>query len=172
MKKAGLILLSFVLFACQPKEEEQSIKDGMPEEMPSDFNFSLQFGIQQKNEINTFEGKLTKDLIADGVATSDLILTEDEMEDIYVRMREIKIAEPKDFTPEPVNGEVCTQEPHEEDEWNIVINDETLPHSISGSFCEPTDDAEQLIKLRNEVVNEIKRKEEYKSFPESRGGYE
>ena len=134
MKKAGLILLSIVLFACQPKGEEQINKEGMPEEMPSDFNFSIQFGIQKKNEINTFEGKLTKDLIADGVATGDLILTEDEMEEIYERMREIKIAEPKDFTPEPVNGEVCTQEPHEEDEWIIVVNRETLTHSISGNF--------------------------------------
>lgn len=172
MKKVGLILLSIVLFACQPKGEEQALYDSPPQEMPSDFNFSLQFGIQKKNEINTFEGMLTKDLIADGVATGDLILTEEEMEDIYERMREIKIAEPKDFTPEPVNGEVCTQEPYEEDEWNIVINGETITHSISGSFCEPTADAKQFIELRNEVVNQIKRKVEYKSLPKSRGGYE
>ncbi|MDN3451699.1 hypothetical protein QMA09_15985 [Planococcus sp. APC 3906] len=165
-------MLSIVLFACQPKGEEHSNKDGMPEEMPNDFNFSLQYGIQKKNEINTFEGKLTKDLIADGVATADLILTEDEMEEIYERMREIKITETKDFTPGPINGEICTQEPHEEDEWHIVINGETLTHSISGSFCEPTDDAKQFIELRNEVVNEIKSKVAYKSLPEPRGGCE
>ena len=177
MIKASLILLlSIIFFDCQAKVEEQSLNDDppedMPQEMPSDFDFSLQFGIQKKNEINTFEGKLTKDLIADGTVTDDLILTEEEMKDIYERMLEIKIVETKDFTPEHINGEVCTQELHEEDEWTIRINGETLTHSISGSFCEPTDDAKQFFDLRDEVFNKIKRKDAYKSLPESRGGYE
>ncbi|HSP23355.1 MAG TPA: hypothetical protein VLQ20_13620 [Planococcus sp. (in: firmicutes)] len=188
MKKLSLfvflLFLSIGLFGCQQSGEGEELKNeiientngstaqNLPKLMPGDFDFSIQFDVQKKNEMNTFVGMVTKDLIADGIASSDLILTEEEMEDIYRKMVEIKITEPKEFTPEPINGEVCTQEPYEEDEWNIVINGETLTHLISGSFCEPTDDAKQLIELRNYVFNIVKSKDEYNSLPESHGGYE
>lgn len=180
----SLIFLSIGLLGCQQsgKKEElnneitknvtDSTNQNMPKVMPSDFDFSIQFGVQKKNEINTFEGTVTKDLIADGTATTELILTEEEMKDIYEEMQEINIAETKEFTPEPINGTVCMQEPYEEDEWKIIINGETLKLSISGKHCEPTNDGKQLIELRNYVFNIIKSKGEYKSLPESNGGYQ
>ncbi|WP_391204428.1 hypothetical protein [Psychrobacillus sp. L4] len=124
--------------------------------MPSDFDFSIHFGVQKKNEINTFEGTGTKDLIADGTATTELILREEEMKDIYEEMQEINIVEPKEFRPEPINGTVCMQEPHGEDKWKIIINGETLTHSIPGEYCKPTNDGKQLIELKNYVFNIIK----------------
>ena len=188
LKKLSLILslifLSIGLLGCQKsgKEEElnneisknvaDSTTQNMPKNIPSDFDFSIQFGVQKKNEINTFEGTVTKDLIADGTATTELILTEEEMKDIYEKMQEINIAETKEFTPEPINGTVCMQKPYEEDVWKIIIDDETITQLISGEYCEPTNDAKQLIELRNYVFNIIKSKGEYKSLPESKGGYE
>lgn len=55
--------------------------------MPDDFNFSIHFGVQKRNEINTFDGTVTKDLIADGTATTELTLTKDEMKDIYKKCK-------------------------------------------------------------------------------------
>ena len=165
---------------CQQNDEEGALNNelyksvntqNMPKDMPNDFDFSIQFGVQKKNEINTFEGTVTKDLIADGTATTELNLTEEEMQDIYGKMQEINIAETKGFTPEPVNGVVCMQRPYEKDKWKIIINGETFTHLISGENCEPTNDAKQLIELRNYVFNIIKSKDEYKSLPESKGGY-
>ncbi|MBM7663518.1 hypothetical protein JOC85_004396 [Bacillus mesophilus] len=177
----SLIFLSIGLLGCQQSGKEEDLNNeisknvnssntqNMPKDMPSDFDFSIQFGVQKKNEINTFEGTVTKDLIADGSATTELILTEEEMKDIYEKMQNINIAETKEYTPEPIN---CFQEPHGEDEWKIIINGETITHLISGKYCEPTSDAKQLIELRNYVFHIIKSKDEYKSLPESKGGYD
>jgi len=177
------MFLSIWLLGCQQSDKEEELDNeisknvtnstaqNMPKDMPSDFDFSIQFGVQKKNEINTFEETVTKDLIADGTATTELILTEEEMKDIYEKMQEINIVETKEFTPEPVKGTVCIRRPYEIDRWEIIINGETLTHLISGEYCEPTNDTKQLIDLRNYVFNIIKSKDEYKSLPESNGGY-
>lgn len=188
MKKLSLILalifLAIGLLGCQQSDKTEELINGIsknvtssttlhiPKDMPSDFDFSIQFGVQKRNEINTFDGTVTKDLIADGTATTELILTEEEMKDIYKKMKEINIAETKEFIPKPINGTICMQQPHGEDEWEIIINGQTIAHIISGEYCEPTKDAKQLIELRNYVFNIIKSKGEYKSLPESEGGYQ
>ncbi|WHT48562.1 hypothetical protein QNH10_01620 [Sporosarcina thermotolerans] len=66
----------------------------MPNSIPDDFGFSLQFGITKKNEINTFNGTFTKDLITAGTVTTDLTLTEEEMVSIYEMMKDVKFAGP------------------------------------------------------------------------------
>ncbi|WP_342573012.1 hypothetical protein MHH37_11230 [Solibacillus sp. FSL K6-1781] len=188
MKKLSLILsiifLSIWLLGCQQIDETKELNNevsknvsnsttkNIPEDMPDDFNFSIQFGVQKKNEINTFDGTVTKDLIADGTATTELILTEEEMQNVFKKMKEINIAETKEFTPRSLFGTVCMKQPYGEDEWKVTINGETITHLISGEYCEPTNDAKQLIELRNYVFNLIKSKSEYKSLPESLGGYE
>lgn len=188
MKKLSLILalifLAIGLLGCQQSDKTEELINGIsknvtssttlhiPKDMPSDFDFSIQFGVQKRNEINTFDGTITKDLIANGTATTELILTEEEMQNVFKKMNEINIAETKEFVPKSINGIVCVQEPHEEDEWKITINGETITHLISGEYCELTNDAKQLIELRNYVFKIIKSKSEYKSLPESKGGYE
>lgn len=188
MKKLSIILfllfLSIGLLGCQHSGKKEEVNNAtsknatnspaqnIPKDTPSDFDFSIKFGVQKNNEINTFEGTVTKDLIADGTATTELILTEEEMKDVYVKMQEINIAETKEFSPEPIDGTICVQEPYGEDEWEIIINGETITHLIPGKYCEPTNDAKQLIELRNYVFHIIKSKDEYKSLPESTGGYE
>ena len=124
----GLLLFSIVLIGCQ--DETNSTTQNMPENMPSDFNFSIQFGVQKKNEINTFKGIVTKDLVVDGTTTTELIITEEEMKDIYKKMKEMNITETKDFTPKSLFGKRCTLEPYGEDEWEILINGETITHYI------------------------------------------
>lgn len=188
VKKLGLILslifLSIGLLGCQQRDKAKELDNeisqnasnsttqNIQEEMPNDFNFSIQFGVGKKNEINTFDGTVTKDLIADGTVITALTLTEEEMQNVFNKMKEINIAETKEFIPKSINGTVCEVEPYEEDEWKIIINGETITHSFSGKYCEPTNDAKQLIELRNYVFKIIKSKDEYKSLPASTGGYE
>lgn len=180
MKKRLLFIL-FILFlsACsqaeEPNEPEPAQVDpaaSMPENMPDDFDFSVQFGVGKNNEVNTFEGTVTKDLIADGTATTEVTLTEEERKAVYEKMKEINIVETKEFTPEPVNGTMCNIEPHEDDEWEIIIDGETITHSVSGAYCDPTEDAEQLIGLRDNVFSIIRGKEAYKELPDAKGGYD
>lgn len=155
-----------------PLNETDSIIQPMPEDMPNDFGFSVLFGIGKKNEVNTFKEIVTKDLIEDGTATADVALTQVEMNEIYERMKEIKIKETKELIPDSINESICSQEPYEEDEWKITINGEIITHSVSGTYCDPTDDAKQLLELRKFVFSKIKSKEEYIKLPDSKGGYE
>ena len=167
------LLLIFLVGACsQPVVEPveiDSVHHPLPEEMPEDFGFAVQFGIWSRNEINTFEGSFTKDLISAGTITTDLTFTEQEMDFIYGQMKEITIADTKQLIPEPIG---CAMEPYGEDEWVILINGETIKHSVSETYCEPTHDAQQLIDLRETIFDLIKKKDVYKELPEAVGGYE
>lgn len=175
------MVLAIILVACTETTSENepsssnkanSSSQTMPDDMPDDFGFSVSFGYGMKDEINTFNGTVTKDLIADGTVTVDLVLTDAEMLEVYKKMKEIGVTNPKQFTPKPIIGESCEQEPYEEDEWKIVIDGETIEHHISGKYCEPTEDAKQFYALRNFVFSKMKNKDEYIELPEASGGYD
>ncbi|GGF13009.1 hypothetical protein GCM10010954_09650 [Halobacillus andaensis] len=112
----------------------------------------------QKNEVNSFEDRVTKDLTAEGTATADIAFSVKEKDKIYEKMKEL--------IPVPVNETVCTQEPYEKDIWKIIIEGETITHSVSGAYCEPTPDALQLIELRNYVFSIVRSKAEFKELPQ------
>lgn len=175
------MMLAIILIACaetSPKNEPPSSSKTnltartMPNDMPDDFGFSVSFGYGMKDEINSFNGTVTKDLIADGTVTVVLVLTDAEMLEVYKKMKEIGVTNPKQFTPKPIIGESCEQEPYEEDVWKITFVGETIEHHISGKYCEPTEDAKQFYALRNFVFSKMKNKDEYIELPEASGGYD
>ncbi|RTQ94511.1 hypothetical protein [Lysinibacillus telephonicus] len=171
MNRIAYLLLLFALFitGCDSNEvSKESSKVVMPAKMPSDFDFKIQFGVMKNNEINTFENTVTKDLIADGTVKVNLTFTTEEMTKIYEKMKEVNITEKKDLIPKTD----CMQEPFSEDEWMITINGESINHYVSEQYCDTTDDAKQLIELRNYIFTLVKSKEEYKNLPEANGWYE
>ncbi|MHC0039386.1 hypothetical protein [Pseudoneobacillus sp. C159] len=168
-----LLLFAFLmvlLTGCNSGNVSQPVDNvnNMPIEMPSDFDFIVQFGVGMKNEINSMTDIVTKDLIADGTVTTKITFTPTEMNLIYKRMREMNILAAKKLAPEVD----CMQEPHEDDSWEIIIDGQTIHYSISGEYCEQTKDAKQLIDLRNFIFEMVKNKDEYEVLPEARGGYE
>lgn len=97
MKKLfSVVALMFILSACHVFNFSSA---SMPENMPDDFDFSITFGYDKKNEINTYDGTVTKDLIMDGTATADITFTIEEKQKIYNMMREINITATKKLTP-------------------------------------------------------------------------
>lgn len=164
-----LLFLALLLIGCESNEMSMESSNAvMPAEMPSDFDFKVQFGVMKKNEINTFDNTITKDLIADGTVKVNLPLTLEEKTKIYEKMKEVNITEKKELIPKTN----CMKKPFSEDEWMITINGETINHYISEEYCDTTDDAKQLIELRNYIFTLVKSKEEYKSLPEANGWYE
>ncbi|MGG0643531.1 hypothetical protein ABE021_06280 [Sporosarcina gallistercoris] len=155
-----------------PFYETGTIPQTMSEKMPDDFGFSVSYGIEKKNEINSFTNTVTKDLIEDGTITAAIALTEEEKAEIYDKMKEADIRGTKNYIPNPINGTTCEQTPFEEDQWEITMNGETITHAVSGAYCEPTEDAKQLFALRNFVVSKMRSKEEYMKLPYARGGYD
>lgn len=168
MKQLLVSLFIIVLWIGGCEDGKELVTSKMPDEIPSDFNFKLNFGVLGKNEVNTFEGTITKDLIENGTAIAKITFTDSELDAIYQKMKEINIVEEKKLIP----NTACSQEPYSIDQWEITINGESYTHLVSGEYCELTNDAEQLIQLRNFVFNIVKQKEEYKKLPEAVGGYE
>ncbi|KOO52644.1 hypothetical protein AMD00_04250 [Viridibacillus arvi] len=160
-----LFIFTFFLFGCGLNN---NTKDVMPEKMPSDFDFSVKFGVGKKNEIDTYEDKVTKDLVDDGTATINLPLSIEEKEKIYEKMKNINIIRLKELTPRTE----CMTKPYSEDEWKITINGEKITPYISGAYCEKANAENKLIDLRNYIRNIVQNKVEYQKLPEATGGYE
>ncbi|MEK4485418.1 hypothetical protein MHH81_07395 [Psychrobacillus sp. FSL H8-0484] len=171
-----LLLTCFLLIGCSQEnqvieEKEAVIEDSntitMPEAIPSDFDFIVEFGVRKRNVINTYEDTVTKDLVADGTVTTNLTFTTEEMDKIYQKMKEINITGKKNTNPQTN----CLRIPFSEDEWEITINGGVITHTVSEQYCSETSDDKQLIELRNYVFSLVKNKDEYKKLPEAEGGY-
>lgn len=143
----------------------------MPEAKPDHFKFSVSFGYGDvnKNEINTFNNTVTKDLVTKGTVTAKLTLTNEEMIDIYDRMREIDVLRELDLDNSDSN---CSSTPVNEDHWEIQVDGEQRTFDWSSEKCELTDDANKLKELRNYIFDIVKEKQEYKELPEADGGYD
>ncbi|NIK78103.1 hypothetical protein FHS15_003241 [Paenibacillus castaneae] len=146
-------------------------QNNMQTEMPNDFNFIVRYGYgeAQKNEINTYEHTVTKDLIVKGTATANITFTPEELKSIYEKMREINIMGTKVLAPSTSN---CGVIPYNEDSWEIRLNGETKSFTWSEKHCELTNDAKQLLELRTYIQHLVEDKEEYKKLPEAEGGYD
>jgi hypothetical protein len=140
----------------------------MPEKMPDDFNFSVRYGITSKNEINTFESTVTKDLVTNGTITTDSKLSANEMINIYNQMREINILKDSKL----VSDSNCRRTPYSEDQWKINMNGKITSFKWSNENCVITEEAKNLEDLREFVLNIVKNKTEYKRLPEAAGGYD
>ncbi|MBB3113099.1 hypothetical protein FHS18_005202 [Paenibacillus phyllosphaerae] len=140
----------------------------MPKEIPDDFAFSVQFGIGSKNVIDSFNGVVIKDLIVAGTAEAKINFTQEEMLNIYEKMKIINVLGSKDF----VDDMSCSREPSGDDVWKIRINGNEQTIQWSSEYCELSDDAKHFEDLRNFVLDIVKEKDEYKTLPEPKGGYE
>lgn len=186
MKRIGILLFVFlfIIVGCgtepemnaatqveQPENETVKQQNKMSKEMPGTFDFMVRFGYGtvNKNEINTFQDTVTKDLIMNGTASAQITLTKEEMRSIYNQMREINIMGEKVLA---AANQTCERVPYSEDIWEININGETKTLTWTDRFCTQTSDMEQLLELRNFVDQIVKTKEEYKKLPESEGGYD
>ncbi|WP_246354144.1 hypothetical protein [Paenibacillus phytohabitans] len=173
MRRVYLLLLAVLLLnGCSTdKEAERAAgQNVMPQEMPGDFDFLVRYGYGEatKNEINTYQDIVVKDLIMNGTASANVTLTGDEMRSIYDQMKEINIMGTLELVPA---RQSCAVTPYQEDSWQITVDGVTRDLSWSGETCELTDDAGQLLELRNFIADIVAGKEAYKELPEAEGGY-
>ncbi|TMW72829.1 hypothetical protein [Alteribacter natronophilus] len=163
MKKHVWCLLGFCFFlgACETESEAW-----MPDEKPDDFNFSLHFGYGAQNELNTFEDTFTKDLIEDGQVTTEMVLTDEEMERIYTNMREADVLGVSDNT----EGSTCS-DPHHSYQLVLQADGEEFRDSWNTS-CE-TEATTRWESFMDFLVSDIiEPRPEYQALPEPTGGYD
>ncbi|TSB45558.1 hypothetical protein [Alkalicoccobacillus porphyridii] len=151
-----------ILSACNPFN---SCTSPLPEEMPDDFEFSLQYGYSMSNELNTFENTFTKDLIADGTDTTEMVLSEEERMFIYGKLRSV------DLWALPTETGTPCYEPHESYHLTMIADGEET--NLEWKTSCSAKKLNQWKRVMNEIEDDIIHvRQEYQELPEASGGYD
>lgn len=140
-----------------------------PEEMPDEFDFSVTYGVEGKQKIDTFTDTVVKDLVMDGAVEASIALTVEEMRDIYSRMVALDMMEQLDF--EDDENAQCVTEPEIRTEWIVHLNGD-LNIIRYTTFCRDTPDSLAIMELQSYIHSIVAAKDDYKKLPEPNGYYE
>lgn len=140
----------------------------MPSSMPDDFAFSLLYGINSANAIDTFNSVIVKDLVQAGTVETNLTLSNEHMQAIYETMRQINILRELHFN----DSRDCQQTPYSTDLWQIRVNGKMTTFQWSEEHCVQTSDEQQLVDLRNQIAAIVQSTQTYQALPEAVGGYD
>ncbi len=129
-------------------------------------NIVFRYGVGGRNELNTFNGTFTKDLVIDGTATGRLYLTKEDLEQVQEKLAEIGFYDyPATF---PSQGVVTPRG----DDYLKVANVSTVKEVSWYSDSEYDDQRVQsLHDLAVFLTNMIEAKPAYKAFPHANGAY-
>jgi len=139
----------------------------------SDFNLIFKYGVTAKNELNTFKGTYTRDMVLDPPVTVRLSLTQDELDSIYRKIVEIDFFDyPDRFEVIPEYGELVKiitpyTKYYFKVEYKSVVKELWWDDEIKNEN-EKADKLRDLIKLIRDIIES---KEEYKELPEPTSGY-
>jgi len=146
-----------------------------PPAAQSDFNLIFRYGVGAKNELNTFEGTYTRDMISDPSITVPLSLAEEEQDRIYKKMVEINFFDyPEKFSLTVAPGEsVGMVTPYMTYYFRVEYDSRIKEvrwedEIININENEKADKLRELIKLITDI---IEAKEEYQRLPEPTSGY-
>ncbi len=131
-------------------------------------NIQFKYGVGAKNELNTFSGAFTKDLILSGTKTTTMILSTEELEQIDQKLDEIDFFNLPQTFPPKTTGRSTPQM----DYYLRVEKGNTVKEVSWNSNSEI--DSETKADLQNTVAflcSMITEKPEYKALPEPTGGY-
>jgi len=126
----------------------------------------LQFGFV--NELNTFEGKFTKDLVMDGSITVDFWLSKKDQESIKELANQVSFFNlPNNIPAQP--GVAITPDPSPD---KLRIRFDNMDHTIVWSYAGNRENLnfKKVIELSQHIMSIVKNSERFKSLPEARGG--
>ena len=143
--------------------------------IPSEFNFNLifKYGVGARNELNTFKGEYTKDMVLDLPITVSLSLSNDELDRIYQKMVAINFFDyPDKFSVSVPPGETIGMvTPYSSYYFKVEYNSKIKELSWEDNITNKDEKAEKLRELIKLIVEIVESKEEYKKLPPPRGGY-
>lgn len=142
-------------------------REDLPEDMPEDFNFILNYGYKPVNELNTFTNEYTKDLIQEGTIKTELVLSNEEKEIIYIKMREMNIETfPENLTNGPIEFDPSMT-------YSLTIQANGNQFTITFNHWNHDEDemALKFMEVGNMIKTIIEEREEYKNLPDAEGGY-
>jgi hypothetical protein len=169
MKKALLIIavltLVAVLSGMTGCEKQTSGEPG--------FNLIFKYGVTAKNELDTFKGTYTKDMVTDPSFTVELRLSQEEMSRIHQKMVEIDFfSYPETFRVTVPPGELTgTVTPFSSYYFSVEYDSQIKKLSWADDVTNPDEKASKLRALINLIKSIIESREEYKKLPAPSGGY-
>ena len=164
----------------QPTGVSESNDDSAEVEIPGDFNFSIDFGVDGQNNIDSYNDTFTKDLIGTGSETIDFTIPDDKMREIYAAFIENKVPE----LPDDINFEVkfgsgdisMTSTPSSkysvtytcENETRTIVCDDGGPWNVK---IGPPDTRNRLVVFVTLITDYIFSTDEYKNMSPAEGAY-
>jgi len=187
-----ILIISMILIGCNKDIEEMEPtslnKDNttlidsntMPDKMPSDFQIVFTFGVEQANQhsgINTVKGTVQKDLVLDGLASADLVISEKNLENIYAWIQKSNIVSyPKNYKPpymeNPPKDSIRLVTPS--NVYKLWIQYDNTEYSLywHDSNASEIEEAIILREALEEIKKIIRSLEEYDDLGQSNGGYD
>ena len=165
MKKlCRLLSLIAILFgyACSESGTEPALRH---------FDLQLKYGILARNELNTFDNTVTKDLIVDGQATTRLVLSVKDLDTLESRFVAIDINSYPDTFVVQTGDTVCTITPYVTYSMKIRMGSTWKEVFWEDSILSSDPRATRLRQVLAFVQNLIESKPEYQQLPPARGGY-
>jgi len=169
MKKAlsiiAVLTLAAVLLGMTGCDKQTSEKPG--------FNLIFKYGVTAKNELDTFKGTYTKDMVTDPSITIGLRLSEEEMNSIYQKMLEIDFfSYPEAFKATVPSGELTGMvTPFSSYYFTVEYDSQVKKLQWEDNVTNPDEKASKLRELIKLIKSIIESREEYKKLPEPKSGY-
>jgi hypothetical protein len=162
---SALAILSLIFFAIN---NLSSTKSNLPLTRPNDLNFEFNYGVGSKNQLNTIKGQYTKDMVAEPSISTNLKLSDEDMDTIYSEMRKINILNYPDNL-NPKNN--VKQTPYHTYNFKIIVNGIEKNIFWADENVSQSKQAVRLRELFKKIQEIIESKEEYKKLSKAKGGY-
>jgi hypothetical protein len=133
-----------------------------------DFNLIFKYGVGEKNELNTFRGTFTKDMVIDPSIKIRLTLSKQELAEIYQKMIEIDFFNLPESFPDRPDYFVTPRT-----DYYLKVQNGSLTKEVSWNTNSQLDaDIDKnLHELVDLIGSIIEQKLEYKILPRPRGAY-
>ena len=137
------------------------------------FNFIFKYGVMARNELDTFKGTYTKDMVMDPPITVELSLSEEEMDGIYQKMIEIDFFAYADkFSIHvPPGGPIAIRTPYPSYYFKVEYDSGIKELWWEDEIVKEDEKADRLRELIELIRDIVESKKEYQELPEPRSGY-
>ena len=160
-----LFLIAFSFVGCN----STNTKNQLPESKPKDFNFVFNYAVNAKNQLDTAKEQFTKDMVLEPSITTNLKLTDDEMNTIYSEMKKANIL----YYPDNFNPKSNTiQTPSSTYSIKIIVDGKEKSIFWKDENISQSKEATQLRNLFKKIQEIIVDKEEFKKLPDSKSHYQ
>ena len=135
------------------------------------FDILFRYGISARNELNTFDGTFTKDLILDSTRTTSFVLSETELDSIAEDLSAADIFSYPDTFVVQTGDTAVFITPHQTYILKIRQGNTWKEVYWEDSLIAPDPRAGRLRQTFNAIRALVESKPEYKKLPPARGGY-